>query len=146
MVLQQIHILYYNQIIELPIHLLNLRSLILFDYTGNPIENISLPVQRWLDRLNRRITHNNQVYSDTQNIHNSNIQKSFRQSLENIMKDKPNVSLDECKNVLLSSNILTEQVKREVLNYCEYSVRASTPTNGLLSAKSRVPFSAIESP
>ena len=35
------------------------------------------------------------------------------------MKDKPNISLDECKNVLLSSTILTEQVKREVLNYCD---------------------------
>ena len=47
-----------NKIVELPIHLLNLRSLISFNYTGNPIENISLPVQRWLDRLNHRITQN----------------------------------------------------------------------------------------
>ena len=107
-----------NKIVELPIHLLNLRRLTMFLYPGNPIENICLPVQRWLDRLNRRITQNNQVYSDTQNIHNSNIQKSFRQSLENIMKDKLTISLDECKNVLLSS-YLCEEVKREVLNYCD---------------------------
>ena len=107
-----------NQIEELPIHLLNLRSLISFNYTGNPIENISLPVQRWLDRLNRRITKNNQVYSDTQNIHNSNIQKSFRSSLENIMKDKLSRTIDECKNALLTSQ-LTEEVKREILNYCD---------------------------
>jgi len=108
----------YNQIVELPIHLLNLRRLTDFNYLGNPIENISLPVQRWLDRLNQGITQNNQIYSDSQNIHNSNIQKSFRQSLENIIKDKPTFSLDECKNYLLTSN-LTEEVKREILNYCD---------------------------
>ena len=107
-----------NQILELPIHLLNLRRLTMFLYHGNPIENISLPVQRWLDRLNREITENNQVYSDTQNIHNSNIQKSFRSSLENLMKYKPTLSLDECKNALLTSQ-LTEEVKREILNYCD---------------------------
>ena len=35
------------------------------------------------------------------------------------MKDKLIISLDECKNVLLSSTILTEQVKREILNFCD---------------------------
>jgi len=107
-----------NQIVELPIHLLNLRRLILIYYRGNPIERYSLSVQRWLDRLNQGLTINNQVYSDTQNIHNSNIQKSFRQSLENIMKDKLSLTLDECKNTLLTSN-LCEEVKREILNYCD---------------------------
>ena len=107
-----------NKIAELPIHLLNLRGLRMFIYNGNPFEHISLPVQRWLDRFNREITENNQVYSDTQNIHNSNIQRSFRSSLENIMKDKPTLSLDECKNALLTSP-LTEQVKREILNFCD---------------------------
>jgi len=107
-----------NNIVELPIHLINLRRLIEFNKYGNPIEKIFLPVQRWLDRLNQGLTQNNQVYSDNQNIHNSNIQKSFRQSLENIMKDNLTYSLDECKNSLLIS-ILTEQVKREILNYCD---------------------------
>jgi len=107
-----------NQIKELPIHLLNLRRLYILICQGNPIENISLPVQRWLDRMNQRITQNNKVYSDHQNIHNSNIQKSFRQSLENIMKDKLDYSLDQCKEQLLNYCLL-EDVKREILNYCE---------------------------
>jgi hypothetical protein len=114
----QILDLYKNKIVELPIHLLNLRRLTDFEYLSNPIEDISIPVQRWLDRLNNRITQNNKVYSDSQNIHNSNIQKSFRKSLENIMKDKPSFSLDECKNALLTSS-LSEEVKREILNYCD---------------------------
>ena len=109
-----------NQIKELPLHLLNMRRLDVngFNYFNNPIEFISLPVQRWLDRINQGITQNNQVYSDTQNIHNSNIQKSFRSSLENIMKDKLYYSLDKCKEQLLLSS-LSEEVKREVLNYCD---------------------------
>ena len=113
-----------NQIVELPIHLLNLRRLTDFSYTGNPIEEISLPVQRWLDRLNHGITQNNKVYSDNQNIHNSNIQKSFCQSLENIMKDKPSLSLDKFKNALLTSGIC-EEVKREILNYCDDKTKHS---------------------
>ena len=111
-------ILTRNEIEELPLHLLNLRRLREIFIYDNPIEIISLPVQRWLDRLNNGISNNNKVYSDNQNIHNSNIQRSFRQSLENIMRDEPTNSLEECKQHLLNSN-LSEEVKREVLNYCD---------------------------
>ena len=110
--------LFSNKIEELPLHLLNLRRLTYIFYRNNPIKNISLPVQRWLYRLGRRNTDNNKVYSDNQNIHNSNIQRSFRQSLENIMRDEPTSSLEECKQELLDSN-LTEEVKREIINYCD---------------------------
>jgi len=107
-----------NQIKELPLHLVNLQRINIFVYQSNLIEFIPLPVQIWLDRINQGLTQNNKVYSDTQNIHNSNIQKSFRQSLENIMKDKLDYSLCKCKEELLTSCI-SEEVKREVLNYCD---------------------------
>jgi len=111
--------LHNNQILELPLFLLESRHLGNFGYSDNPIENVHPLVQRWLDRLNRRVNDNNKVYSDRQNIHNSNIQKSFRNSLGNLLKDKNILALDECKKHVLECNELEEQVKRELLNYCD---------------------------
>jgi len=109
-----------NQITELPLSLLELRRICTFNYFNNPIEFIHPLVQRWLDRYNRRVIgSNNKVYSDGQNIHNSSIQKSFRNSLGNLLKDKNTLSLEECRKHVLECNELEEQVKRELLNYCD---------------------------
>ena len=119
---ENLHILYLdnNQITELSLSLLELKQLNKFYYHDNPIENIHPLVQRWLDRrLNRRVNNNNKVYSDRQNIHNSTIQKSFRNSLGNLLKDENTSSLEECKKHVLECNELDEQVKRELLNYCD---------------------------
>ena len=105
----------------MPLNLCNLRNIIEILYSNNPIEYIPLPVQRWLDRLNNRITSNNMVYNNTQNIHNHNIQNSFRNSLNNIFKDKQLLDLTIIKQQILENNILTEQSKREILNYCAHS-------------------------
>jgi len=99
--------------------LLELRHIIYLLYHDNPIENIHPLVERWLERVNRRVNNNNEIYSDGQNIHNSTIQKSFRNSLGNLLKDKNVLSLEECKKHILECNELEEQVKRELLNYCD---------------------------
>ena len=116
--LETLH-LWKNRITELPLLLLELRHLNNLICHNNPIENIHPLIERWLDRLNRRINDNNKVYSDGQNIHNSTIQKSFRNSLGNLLKDKNVLSLDKCKKHILECNELDEQVKRELLNYCD---------------------------
>ena len=108
-----------NQITELPLSLCNLRNLRHFNYSGNPIEYIPLPVQRWLDRINRRVTDNNMVYNDGQNIHNHHIQNSFRCSLENILRDKNLLNIETVKSEILNNDVLTELTKREILNYCD---------------------------
>ena len=108
-----------NQIEELPLILCNLRNVSNIFYSNNPIEYIPLPVQRWLDRLNNKITTNNMVYNDKQNIHNRNIQNSFKNSLNNIFKDKQLLDLTIIKQQILENSILTEQTKREILNYCD---------------------------
>ena len=118
--------LYNNQITELPLSLCNLRNINNFYYTNNPIEYIPLPVERWLDRFNRRVTDNNMVYKDSQNVHNHHIQNSFRNSLTNLLKDKPTVTLDIIKQQIIDNNILTEQSKREILNYCDDKTEHST--------------------
>ena len=115
-----------NQIIEFPLILCNLRNINTIYYSNNPIEYIPLPVQRWLDRIDNGITSNNMVYNDNQNIHNRNIQNSFRNSLNNIFKDKQLLDLAIIKHQILENSILTEQTKREILNYCDNSTEHTT--------------------
>ncbi len=119
----QILSLSYNQIKDLPLNLCNFRYINLFTYFNNPIEHISLPVQRW---LNRNKNKNKTIYDDKQNIHNHYIQNSFRNSLTNLLKDKPTINLETIKNEIISSEILTEQTKREILNYCDDPTEHST--------------------
>jgi hypothetical protein len=112
--------LHYNEITELSLDLLESRYIRTFCYSENPIEFIHPLVQRWLERLNNGVIGgNNKVYSDGQNIHNSTIQKSFRNSLGNLLKDKNTLSLEECKKHVLECSRLEEQTKRELLNYCD---------------------------
>ena len=59
------------------------------------------------------------VYNNKQNIHNHHIQNSFRNSLNNIFKDKQLLDLAIIKQQILKNSILTEQTKREILNYCD---------------------------
>ena len=116
--LQQLSLM-SNKISELPLSLLELRYIRNFYHHSNPIGNIHPLVERWLQRLNREVNDNNKVYSDKQNIHNSSIQKSFRNSLGNLLKDTDVLTLNECKKHILERNKLNEQVKRELLNYCD---------------------------
>ncbi len=118
--LQHLH-LSNNQIKELPLNLCNFRNILCFYYNNNPIEHIMLPVQRWLNRKK-----NNNIYNDGQNVHNPNIQNSFRNSLTNLLKDKPTINLETVKNEIINSEILTEQTKREILNYCDDPSEHST--------------------
>jgi Leucine-rich repeat (LRR) protein len=104
-----------NNITDLPLNLCNLTNIIIIRYYHNPIDHISLPVDRW---LNRRIT-NNIIYNDKQNVHNHHIQKTFQNSLNNILKDKPLIDLQTVKQEIINNEILTEQTKREILNYCD---------------------------
>jgi len=108
-----------NKITELPLLLLEHKNINIIYYFSNPIEFIHPLVERWLRRLNRKVTSNNKVYSDSQNVHNSSIQISFRDSLENLLKDKNILPLDNCKKYVLECNELDEQTKRELLNYCD---------------------------
>jgi hypothetical protein len=134
-----------NNITELPISLCNLRNINNIFYSNNTIEHISLPVQRWLDRLNNKITENNMIYDDNQNIHNHHIQNSFRNSLENILKDKRLLDLQTIKQQILENNILTEQTKREIINYCDddtmHTSLLITYSDLLIYVWSRITFS-----
>ena len=106
-----------NQITNIPLQLFHLTNLIEFHYIGNPLGYIPENIERWLNRFYFRLTKNNNIYNDHQNIHNTNIQKSFRNSLSNIIKDLLNIEF--IKEDLINNKILNQQSKREIFNYFE---------------------------
>ena len=99
-----------NQLTSLPIGWIRLRNLRHIYYNGNRIEYIPPNLLRI---INRQKTGQN-IYGDTQNVHNHNIQLSLQKSIEYLIKDKPSISISQMK-----SEIENECLSYELLiNYC----------------------------
>ena len=84
------------------------------------------------------------VYNNKQNIHSHHIQNSFRTSLNNILKDKQLLDLQTIKQQILENDVLLEQTKREILNYCDNSMEHTsfliTYSDLLIYVWSRITF------
>ena len=65
------------------------------------------------------------IYGDNQNIHNHHIQTSFRNSLSSLIQDKNIPNIEQIKLELLDNHILTENTKREIINYCDDTTKHS---------------------
>ena len=74
-----------NRLTQLPIEIGNLTQLTTLDLRGNPIENTLNPIiQRLLQRIQNKRNQKN-IYSNTQNVHSSSIQKSIKDSIHTLM-------------------------------------------------------------
>jgi len=108
-----------NCITEIPIELLVLRRLTVFYYQDNQIEYIPPIVQRFIDRINRRNFSTNTIYNDTQNVHDSTIQKSIQISIFKLLKKHLNgLTIDSVLNQVMDDLILTENAKCLIGEYC----------------------------
>ena len=74
-----------NELTQLPSEIGNLTQLTWLDLHGNPIENTLNPIiQRLLQRMQNK-TNKKTIYSDTQNVHSSSIQKSIKVGVHALM-------------------------------------------------------------
>ena len=74
-----------NQLTQLPTEIGQLTRLNVLYLQGNPIENTLNPIiQRFLQRIENKRNQKN-IYSDTQNVHSSSIQKSIKDSIHALM-------------------------------------------------------------
>ena len=103
-----------NQITELPLHLLELRNLTCFDYSGNPIENIHPLVSRWLKHQKNKSL---QVYNDTQSVHNHSIQEYIKKSIYNLLNDRIITPLEKVLEEIINDLLLTDKVKEALIEY-----------------------------
>jgi Leucine-rich repeat (LRR) protein len=107
----------YNQLTSLPLSLINCRNLIYIEYLeGNNIEDLSLPLLRFINRIRQGSLNNINVYNDNQNIHNSSIQLTVRDSINRLsQKFREPFNLE-----LLTKHILEDSVincKERLIEY-----------------------------
>jgi hypothetical protein len=74
-----------NKITTIPLSILNRRLLRRFIFRHNPIKQIDVRIQRFIDNIYNRETHG--FFSDSENVHSLSIQSSVKDSIDNLMRD-----------------------------------------------------------
>ncbi len=101
-----------NQITSLEplIYLIRLRYI---DYSNNPIEVPTLQIQRMLNRIvsNKKSS----IYKDNQNVHDTEIQRTVCDSVQNLLKDPKNdFTIDE-----IIDSSLNKSTIESLIEYCQ---------------------------
>lgn len=97
-----------NNIMVLPTNIINAKGLFTFNYDNNPILIIQPQVKRFIDNL----TNGRNFVRDSQNIHNSAVQKNLIKSIENITSQKIIIDYFKITHQIMSDLILTEPCKK----------------------------------
>jgi len=108
---------YSNQLTQLPLCIMNWNRSAYIHYFNNPIE-LSPQMARFIDRINQGSTNNLNVYNDSQNVHNSSIQLSVKNSINNITTriDLPKYNKDKLITMIINDDTLT--CKEQLIEYC----------------------------
>jgi hypothetical protein len=109
-------ILHDNQIKYIPLQILNCRNLNDIDISNNMNIYLSPQVKRFINRINMK---KQNIYTDDQNIHNSNIQNCVKQSINNLTTrmDVPAFNKDELEIFVNKTNFINEEHKLLLRNY-----------------------------
>jgi len=102
-------------ITNIPIEITNCRNLINFYYLSNEINYIQPQIRRWLNRM----YHEQQLYSDTQSVHNHSIQEGISKSINYITSIKPSIQIEQLKELIINNSYLNEHVKRLLFEYID---------------------------
>jgi Leucine-rich repeat (LRR) protein len=105
----------YNQIKSLPSEIGNLVNLREFNYSNNPIEHIPPNVIRLIQRLENRFRNAQNIYGDTQNVHNHTIQSCIKNSIKNILNHKP--CIENHIEYILRDTIFDKFTKESLIEY-----------------------------
>jgi Leucine-rich repeat (LRR) protein len=101
-----------NRLSTLPSELANLRNMTVLYIHDNPINYIPPQVARMI----HRVPAGQKIYNDTQSIHNSGIQQSFRETVFRLANRKPELGVEQVLEEILLSK-LTEDSKKALLEY-----------------------------
>ena len=102
----------YNNLTEFPIFIINFRRLREIKFTNNNFAYI--PPQFY-----RLVESNKNLYNDDQNIHDSNIQKSVKDSIIAITKQKIDIDEDKIMNSIFNDPILTTKTKQLLVEFSD---------------------------
>ena len=109
----------HNKLTSLPNSIIQCCNLYDINYDRNEIEYIPPHLTRFLNGVINIDVSSVSIYNDGQNVHNHQIQESIRNSIYNVLADKPSIFIDKITTEIINSTILTEQTKRLIMEYCE---------------------------
>jgi hypothetical protein len=98
-----------NLLTTVPSEIAGFQRLTNFYYYNNPLEYIPPQI--------RRLKTCQKIYNDKQSVHNSHIQKTFKETVFRLANKKPDLSFDEVVKEVRSSD-LTESSKKDLFHYC----------------------------
>lgn len=108
-----------NQLSSIPLCILNCRQMKTIYYSNNPMDiNMSPQILRFINKINNA-THNQlNIYNDNQNIHNTSIQLSVKQSINNVTTrtDLPKFDHSVLITIILNNNKIIG--KEQLIEYC----------------------------
>jgi hypothetical protein len=107
-----------NQLTHLPLSIMNSTSLTYITYSNNPIE-LSPQIARFINRINNVQTDQFNVYTDGQNVHDSNIQLCVKDSI-NALTTRSGIGA--YNKIQLIETIMTDPVltcKDQLIEYLE---------------------------
>jgi len=115
--LKQLHLLslYNNQITVIPLSIMNLKKLNHLFYDTDNIQ-LNPIIKRFLNR-NKLKTNKLSIYNDSQNVHDSEINTSIRDSIYSIMNDNLTITFDELVNLILDDSTLVDITKSSLIDY-----------------------------
>ena len=98
---------HYNELTTLPLWLMNTR-LNYIEYENNEIDNLPIQLLRFINRIRNSNINNLNVYNDSQNVHNSNIQLSVKDSINRLTtrSDLEEYNKEELIKYILDDNII----------------------------------------
>ncbi len=93
--------------------LIYLRRLEYIDYHGNPIEIPTIQIQRMLNRISTN--GDSSIYNDSQNVHDTEIQRTVCESIQSLLKDpKYNFTIED-----LINSSLNKKTIESLIEYCQ---------------------------
>lgn len=110
-----------NQITSIPLCVMNWPSIRMIHIMQNPID-LSPQIARFLTNLSNKYNniYNNElfVYNDKQNVHNSHIQSSIKESIENITTrtDLDKFNHEKCIDMIINNPYI--ECKEQLIEYC----------------------------
>jgi hypothetical protein len=106
-----------NNLTSLPLCIMRLNYLTLFKYENNEIDNLPIQLLRFINRLNNSNTDKLNIYNDGQNVHDSNILLSIKESIERltIRTDIDVYNKDELIKYILKDDIIN--CKEQLIEY-----------------------------
>jgi Leucine-rich repeat (LRR) protein len=109
---------YNNKLTQLPIHIMTLTRLRRIDCSNNPLE-LSPQIARFINRINYGQTNQLNVYTNRQNVHDSNIQLCIKDSINALTTRRDIGAYNKIQliNTIISDPILT--CKEQLIEYLE---------------------------